>query len=539
MLDVDKSIKVDGLEKSIIDKCKQRIIAVAVIFFVSFIIVNIKLIDTSKPLKAKEKIVRDIKKTNKRGNILDRNGTLLAVSMPSWSLYKNKDIVYDLDKAKENILKIIPSINESNLEIWLKSKKNFQYIARHLTPEIAKEVNKLGQPALKFQKEYLRVYPLNDEVSHIVGYTGIDKNGLAGIELKYNNILNTGKDVFLTLDSRIQYKIFNILQNGIPIYKYKGAVGIVIDINTGEVLSGISIPSFNPNVYHSIDITPNQITGSNFELGSVFKAITLASALNENIINMKSQFDASEPIKIGKYYIKDFHPEERTLDLEEVFIHSSNIGSALIALKLGKDKQADYFKKLGLNDIIESGIPEVQYPTFPIRNKTSDIHVATMSYGHGIAVSPLNIISALATTVNGGEYIKPTVVIDPKLLSRPRIKVFDKDVSNIMKNLYKSNAEIGTAKKMKSMTYLVGAKTGTANKNDGRKYKKNKVVSSLITFFPINNPKYALFVLLDEPKATGSVLGRTPGFNAVPLSINIINEIAPILGIKSTINTEL
>ena len=539
MLDVDKSIKVDGLEKSIIDKCKQRIIAVAVIFFVSLIIVNIKLIDTSKPLKAKEQIVRDIKKANKRGNILDRNGALLAISMPSWSLYKNRDIVYDIDKAKKNILKIIPSLSEDNLEIWLKSKKNFQYIARHLTPEIAKEVNKLGQPALKFQKEYLRVYPLNDEVSHIVGYTGIDKNGLAGIELKYNNILNTGKDIFLTLDSRIQYKIFNILQNGISIYKYKGAVGIVIDVNTGEVLSGVSIPSFNPNVYHSIDITPNQITGSNFELGSVFKAITFASALNENIINMKSQFDASEPIKIGKYYIKDFHPEERTLGLEEVFIHSSNIGSALIALKLGKDKQSDYFKKLGLNDIIESGIPEVQYPTFPSRNKTSDIHVATMSYGHGIAVSPLNITSALATTVNGGEYIKPTVVIDPKLLSRPRIKVFDKDVSNIMKKLYKSNTEIGTAKKMKSMTYSVGAKTGTANKNDGSKYSKKKVVSSLITFFPINNPKYALFILLDEPKATGSVLGRTPGFNAVPLSINIINEIAPILGIKSTINAEL
>jgi len=155
LLDVDKSIKVDGLEKSIIDKCKQRIIAVAVIFFVSLIIVNIKLIDTSKPLKAKEQIVRDIKKANKRGNILDRNGALLAISMPSWSLYKNRDIVYDIDKAKKNILKIIPSLSEDNLEIWLKSKKNFQYIARHLTPEIAKEVNKLGNLHLSF-KRYLR-----------------------------------------------------------------------------------------------------------------------------------------------------------------------------------------------------------------------------------------------------------------------------------------------------------------------------------------------------------------------------------------------
>ena len=539
MANADKSIKVDGLEKSIIDKCKQRIIAIAVIFFVSFITVNIKLIDVSKPLKAKEYIVKDIKKLNKRGNILDRNGNFLAVSMPTWTLKKTNDTIYNLDFTYKKILETIPNLDKVKLIKNLKSKNKQQVIARQLTPKSAKIINKLGEPALVFEKEYLRVYPYNDQISHIVGITGKGKDGLAGIERKYNDILNDGEDIYLTLDSRVQYKIFSILTKGVEIYKYRGAVGIVIDVNTGELISGVSIPSFNPNAYHSIIVTPNQITGSNFELGSVFKAITIASALNDNIITLESKFDAREPLQIGKYKIEDYHPKNRILDLEEVFIHSSNIGASLIALELGKKRQAYYFEKLGLKNKIDSGIPEVEHPTFYSLNEISDVHVATMSYGHGISVSPLNIVSALAATVNGGEYIRPYVVKDSKFIDRPRVRVFDERVINIMKNLYRSNVEIGTGKNIKSSVYLVGGKTGTANKNENGSYIRKKVVSSFISFFPINNPKYALFVLVDEPKATGDVLGRTPGFNAVPLSKDIITEIGPILGEKTISKVEL
>jgi len=541
LFDADKSIKVDGLEKSIIDKCKQRIIATAVIIFVSFVVVNIKLIDTSKPLKSKEQTTRDIKKSIKRGSILDRNGNLLAVSMPSWSLYKNKNIIYNVDLIKEKISQIIPSLDKIKLRKSLESKKKFQYLARHLTPETAKKINKLGQPALQFEKEYLRVYPYNEEVSHIVGITGKGVDGLAGIEIKYNDILNSGKDIDLTLDARVQYKIFKILTKGIELYKYKGAVGIIIDVNTGEIIAGVSIPSFNPNTYHSLKPTSNQISASNFELGSVFKAIVIASALNDNIINLESRFDAKEPLKIGKLFIKDYHAKNRFLDLEEVFIYSSNIGAARIALKLGKERQSYYFEKLGLKSKINSGMQEAERPIFHSLNDTTDLNVATMSYGYGISVSPLNIISALSATVNGGEYILPSVVKDPNLLGRPRVKVFSKEVSDIMKVLYKSNVDNGTAKNLKPIPYLIGAKTGTANKVDSKsgKYISKKVVSSLITFFPINNPRYALFVLVDEPKATGDILGRTPGFNAVPLSKNIIIEVAPLLGVKSISNEEL
>ena len=539
MLNANKSIKVDGLEKSIIDKCKQRIIAIGVIFFVSFIAVNIKLIDISKPLKIKEYVVKDFKKTTKRGNILDRNGSLLAISMPTWSLYKDKNIIYDMEVTKKNILEIIPNLNKAKLKKNLESKKHFQYIAQHLKPGIAKAINQLGQPALKFKKEYLRVYPHNEEISHILGITGKGVNGLAGIEFKYNDVLNSGKDINLTIDARVQYKIFKILREGIKRYKYKGAVGIITDVNTGEIIAGVSIPSFNPNAYHKVGPTTNQISASNFELGSVFKAIVIASALNDNIIKLESKFDATEPLKIGNRLIKDFHAKNRILDLEEVFIYSSNIGAAKIALELGKKRQSYYFEKLGLKSKIESGIQEAEHPVFYSLNKTTDINVATMSYGYGISVSPLNIISALAATVNGGKYILPSVVKDPNLLDRPRVKVFSEEVSEIMKALYKSNVDNGTAKNMKPIPYLVGGKTGTANKIVNKKYSNKKVVSSLISFFPINNPRYALFVLLDEPKAIGTILGRTPGFNAVPLSRNIIIEIAPLLGVNSIHNEEL
>ena len=539
MLDANKSIKVDGLEKSIIDKCKQRIIAIGVIFFVSFIAVNIKLIDISKPLKIKEYPVKDFKQSIKRGKILDRHGSLLAISMPTWTLIKTRNRIYNIELTEKKILKIIPSLDSIDLRKKLKSTNKRSNIARQLTPKIAKNINKLGEPALTFEKEYLRVYPNSDEISHIIGTTGSGDKGLAGIEFKYNDILSSGQDIHLTIDARVQYKIFKILTEGIELYKYKGAVGIILNVNTGEIISGVSIPSFNPNPYHSVKPTTNQISASNFELGSVFKSIVIASALNDKLISLESKFDAREPLKIGKRFIKDYHAKNSILNLEEVFIYSSNIGAAKIALKLGKERQSYYFEKLGLKSKIESGMQEAEYPVFLSLNKITDIHVATMSYGYGISVSPLNIISALATTINGGNFILPSVVKDTNLLDRPRVKVFSEEVSKIMKTLYKSNVDNGTAKNIKPIPYLIGGKTGTANKVVNGIYSSKKVVSSLISFFPIDNPKYALFILVDEPKATGNVWGRTPGFNAVPLSRSIIIEIAPLLGVKTISNEEL
>ena len=529
----NRRIYVDGIEKSLLAKCKQRIIAIAVVFFVTFLVVNFKLINLSKPLKEKEVIANNIIKNFKRGKILDRNGNILAVSLPTWSLYSNNHKIINPKLAAKKLKNIFPNLEEDKILFKLLSDKRFIYIVRHLKPEKAKEVNKIGEPGLNFEKEFLRVYPYSEETSHVVGYVGKGKKGLSGIELKYDKKLVKGEDIYLTIDSRVQYKINKVLLEGKAVYKYKGAVGIVLKINTGEVISAVSLPSFNPNIYNNFNPTLNQITSAVFEMGSIFKSFTIAAALNEKIINLESNFDATNPIIINKRIIEDDHPQNRYLNLEEVFVHSSNIGSARIALNLGEKKQSYYFNQLKLDTILDTGIPEVQYPL--IQENKRDIHIATKSYGHGISVSPINVIAALASTVNEGLYVEPLFVKDEKYFNRPKIKIFEKEVSDIMKDLYRYVVEKdgGTAKRVKSEYYIVGGKTGTANKVVDGKYHDKKVVSSFISFLPINDPKYAIFVLLDEPKATGKVLGRTAGFNAVPLTKKIILEIAPILSEKS------
>jgi len=541
LINADKSIKVDGLEKSIIDKCKQRIIAIAVIFFVAFITVNIKLIEVSKPLKAKDYSNKAIKINSKRGDILDRNGNIVAVSMPSWSLYKNKNEIYDKENTVNVLLNLIPELNKSKLKKILTEDKNFQYIARHLSPNIAKKINKIGEPALNFEKEYLRVYPYNEEISHIVGYVGTEKDGLAGVEKKYNDILNEGKNINLTIDTRVQFRVYQALTKGIELYKYKAAVGIVLEINTGEVIAGVSLPSFDPNVYASFLPTKNQITNSVYEMGSIFKSFTVASALNDNLVTNESKFDVRKPLRLRGKTITDYHGENRILDLEEVFTYSSNIGTAQIAQKLGKDRQYSYYKNLGFNKSLDTGIFESVNPVVIPQDKVKELDLVLMSYGHSINISPMHAISALAATLNQGEYIEPMVVKDDQYANRPRIKVYSTNVTEIMKKYYRNVVVEGTAKKVQSKLYKVGGKTGTSNKFINGKQNHKKVVSSFISFFPIDEPKYAVFILLDEPKALEEtrVWGRTAGFNAVPITKEIITNIAPILGVKSNNYNEL
>ena len=538
-MDSNKRIYLDGIDKSLLEKCKQRIIVISVVFFVTFLIVNIQLIKLSHPFKEKEITLNNIIKNEKRGKILDRNGNILAVSLPTWSLYSNNHKVLNPRIVAKKINNILPNLEEEIILNKFMSDKRFTYIARHLEPNIAKKINKIGEPGLNFEKEFLRIYPYNEEISHIVGYVGKGKNGLSGIELKYNERLSNGEDIYLTIDSRIQYKLNKILNQGFDIYKYKGAVGIVMNAKNAEIIAAVSLPSFSPNIYNNFSPTINQITAAVFELGSIFKSFTIASSLNEDLIKIDNTYDATKPLILNNKKIRDDHPKNKFLNFKEIFVYSSNIGSALIALNLGKEKQTYYFNKLKLDTILDTGIPEVQYPL--IQESNRDIHIATKSYGHGISVSPLNAIAALNATVNDGKFIEPLFVIDKKYYDRPYIQVFKKNVSNIMRKLYRDVVENegGTAKKVQSEHYIVGGKTGTAIKVVDGVYNHKKVVSSFISFLPIEDPKYTIFILVDEPKATGNILGRTAGFNAVPLTKDLISEIAPILSEKSITYNEI
>jgi len=526
----NKRIYVDGIEKSLIEKCKHRIIAIAIMFFITFFIVNIKLISASKFIQDKKEVSRNVVKKFIRGNIYDRNGNIFAVSMPTYSLYSHYKNILNPKQVVKSLSEIFPELSEEEILIKLKSKTGFS--KRHLNPKLAKTVKKIGEPGLTLEEELLRIYPYGEEATYVVGYIGKTAKGLAGIELKYNDRLHKGEDIYLTIDSRVQFKLNKILNKGMEKYRYIGAVGIVLDVNTGEVISAVSLPSFNPNPYsenYNPDLNPNKITGQTYEMGSIFKSFTIAASLNEKIIDINTIIDATKPLEINGRIIRDLHPENRHLSVEEVFVYSSNIGSAQIGLLLGKEKQSFYFTQLKLDTVLDSGIPEVQYPQISITER--NIQLATKSYGHGIAVSPLNAISALAATVNGGIFIEPLFVKDEQYYNRPKYKIFNNEVSEKMKKLYRSVVEDegGTAKKIRSDLYFVGGKTGTADKFVDGKYHNLKVVSSFISFFPIDDPKYAVFVLLDEPKTSKNVSGRTAGMNAVPLTKEIIYAIAPIL----------
>ena len=526
-----KSIKIDGANKLAIEVCKQRVIAVSVIFFVTTLLITIKLFYIS----VNNSIVYS-NKTHKpdlvvRGRILDRNGKIIATSLPSYSLYLDATKVKHPLILLDKLLNIIPINNKKRILEKINNKEKFIYVARQLSPENAKKILYLGEPSLDFIIEPLRIYPLEEETSVLVGHVGLDDNAHAGVERSYNNKLKKGKDVVLTIDSRLQSIVYNKLKEGLNSFKAKAAVGIIIDVTNGEVLAATSFPNLNPNIrsHHSDHSRINRVTMSNYEIGSIFKSFTIASALNEDIVNLNSKFDASKPFKVKGLLVEDFHAQNRILDLEEVFLYSSNIGSSKIAMELGKDKQNYYFSALGFKKDIKIGIFETSSPIFPANSAESDI--AVRSYGYGISINPLQALAALAATVNGGMYIEPMVVKDPLYEERPIIKVFKPEVSSIMKHLYRIvvEDERGTANLINIKEYDIGGKTGTADKYENGKYNSKKNISSFVAFLPINQPKYGIFILLDEPNLHKNK-ESTAGWTAVPIAKEIIKEMAPVIG---------
>ena len=526
-----ESIKIDGARKSELEISKQRVIAVSVVFFVISSLIVMKLFYVSTNPSIIQAKTNQINPSVIRGNILDRNGKILATSLPSYSLYMDGTKVKDSHNLLKKLSYIVPNLNEDKIIEKISKKKKFIYIKRQLSPKLAGQINLLGEPSLDFKIEPLRVYPYENKTGYFVGYMGVDSIPHAGIERSFNETLEKGNDIILTIDIRLQSILFNKLEEGLEKFKAKSAVGIILNINSGEILSSVSFPDFNPNLRSQHKFgggDDNKVTMANYEMGSIFKSFTIASALNEDLITLDSTFDATKPLKLKGMTVRDFHAKNKILNLKEVFLYSSNIGSSLIAMQLGKERQNHYFDELGLTKKLNIGISEISKPSIP--NSYTEPDIATRSYGYGIAVNPLQVISALAATVNGGKYIEPILVDDPFLRNRASVQVFKPEVSEIMKDLYRSVVadEGGTASKINIKEYKIGGKTGTANINENGEYNTKRSISSFVSFFPINNPIYGIFVLLDSPNPDKKEQA-TAGWTAVPISRDIIKGIAPIL----------
>jgi cell division protein FtsI (penicillin-binding protein 3) len=474
-----------------------------------------------------------------RAKIFDRNGKLLAFSVPVHSLYAHPKEIPNADSTINALTEAFPSLDRDVIAERLASKSDFVYLARQLTPAEYFKALHLGLPGVQAQTEYRRVYPQGALASHVVGVTKADQTALSGIEAFFDADLVSAAQVPLTLslDIRVQSIVRQELQQQIDLYAAKGGVGVVMDVRTGELVASVSLPDFDPNASGKRD--PNQemnrVSSGVYELGSVFKPIIAAIALDTNVAKSDTMFDASHPISINNYPIKDFHGKNRWLSMTEVLKYSSNIGAARIANVVGVERAKEYFGRFGLLTAPSMDLHEVQAPLVP--KKWQELDVAMSSFGYSLNVSPAQFISAFSSLVNGGTLYSPTLLAinDPSTVQGTQ--VIRKETSDTLRTMLRSVVDGGTGRNGDSRLYPVGGKTGTALKRkEGGGSSSDKRISSFIGAFPIEQPRYVTFIMVDEPLERVDVTGRyaTGGKVAAPAVSRIIDRIAPMLGIEPT-----
>ncbi len=542
----------DAAAAEYLDNTRTRLMLAAALFALVFLVVAGRLVDVvelagspADPHVAHARLVAPPPPA--RADIVDRNGTLLATNLDSPSLYVNSKEMLKAgenpDEAARQINKALPDLSPGEIHAKLVSGRSFAYLKRSLTPRQEYAVNSLGIPGIEFSPEERRIYPLGDLTSHAVGYCGIDNIGEAGIERGLNPaIRGSGEPVALALDARVQFVLKDELQQVINQFDAKGAAGIIMNVRTGEIVAMASLPDFNPN--HPPSTNPrtetaedkdrifNKITSGEYELGSVFKIINTAMALDSGVSTMTSSYDARNPIQIGRFEIDDYHGKHRWLSVPEIFMYSSNIGSARRAVAAGADRQRSFLTRLGLMSPVpvELDTVEVARPHYPATWR--EVNVMTIAFGHGIAVTPLHMITATAAIINGGILHAPTMLRVPDGARVPGVRVISEKTSEQMRKLMRYVVEFGTAKFAEAPGYVVGGKTGTAEKNVHGHYEEKKLLSSFIGAFPMNNPQYVIFTLVDEPHGNKQSHGyATAGWTVAPATSRIIQRIGPLLGV--------
>ena len=529
-----------------LELARTRLIVAGAIFALCFVILGGRLVQLSLlgdgPAAVRAASHEGALLTLKRADITDRNGALLATNLPSLSLYVDPTLVLDAEEAAEKITAVLPGLDRDEIFRKARAKGNFHWIQRNLTPEQYYAVNRLGLPGFGFQREERRVYPHEEMFVHTLGFAGVDNNGLAGLEAARDGELkalakNHRGALVTSLDSRVQHIVNAELAAAMAEFDAKGAAGIVIDVHTGEVLALSSLPDFNPHKFKSSDAGArfNRATLGVYELGSTFKAFTTAMALEYGVVDLSDRYDATKPLKVARFTIRDDHPQNRWLDVPEIFVHSSNIGAAQIARDVGAERQKEFLGNLGLLAPLPFELSENGRPLAP--RHWREINTMTIGFGHGIAVTPLHLVSGFATMVNGGIHRPPTLL--KRTGEVPGTRVMAAETSDAMRVLMRMVVREGTGKKAAAEGYLVGGKTGTAEKAMAGGYKKNALITTFVGAFPMDAPRYAVLAMLDEPRGTKETHGfAAAGWNAAPVVGRIISKIAPTLGVMAILPSD-
>jgi cell division protein FtsI (penicillin-binding protein 3) len=477
-----------------------------------------------------------------RADIYDRNGIALARTIDAWSIGLHpRKVIGNPDELAVRLAELMPERSAAQYRAMLRSGKSFIYLNRRAAPELVTAINALGEPGIAFDREPERLYPNLALAAHVLGFTNLDGRGEAGIERaledRISSPLGRGEPVQLSIDARVQQALESELGLAMAKFSAIGAAGVVLDVKTGEVMAMASLPELNPNVpgHGSMEARFNRATLGVYELGSTFKPFTVAMAMDAGIIKSFGQmYDCSYGISVGGFTITDTHPFGRPCSVAEIMQESSNIGTAQIAAQLGSERQQAFLRKMGFLERVKVELKEPERAR-TLTPGTNWGHIATMTvgYGHGIAVTPLHLATGYAALFNGGIW-HPATLLKVESGKQPAAarRVFTEETSLRMRALLRLVVTHGTGKKADAPGYRVGGKTGTAEKIIGGRYSGSVVVTSFAGVFPMDDPRYVVVTMLDEPKATADTFGfHTAGWNVAPVVSKVISRIAPMLGV--------
>ena len=533
-----------------------RLVVLGVMFFCAYAVIaaQMGLLAGSEPTEQRA-AGGGVEILAQRADIVDRRGRVLATNIETHSLYAQPQEMIEPKRAAKELVKIFPDLDEARLTKDFSGKRKFIWVKKKISPEQLQQVHDIGEPGLLFGPREARLYPNGKLAAHVMGGTSFGREGVhaaevigtAGVEKQFDEYLrdpaNGARPLQLSIDMTVQTAAERVLYGGMRLMGAKGAASILMDIHTGEVISVVSLPDFDPNnrplppVEGDPDDSPlfNRALQGVYELGSTFKVFTIAQAIELQLVNKSTMINTRGPLVWGKHKIRDFHDYGKELDVETVLTKSSNIGTARISQMIGVERQREFLGALGMLDTTTIEMPEASGGKPLLPKNWSEISTMTISYGHGLSATPMHLAAAFSTIANGGRKISPTLLKQDG--PNYGAQVLSPFVAREMNDMLRKVVTDGTASFGDVAGYSVGGKTGTADKPKARGgYYKDKVIASFASVFPTDNPQYVLIVTLDEPEIyTMGENRRSAGWTAVPVAAELINRVAPLLGLRPNV----
>ena len=529
----------EGSVQQTLERTRNRLVFSGLVFLIGFSVIAFRLIDLGlvrqSAMPAITAAANAKTLATNRADILDRNGVVLATTLSTASLAANPRLIADPLEAAQRLNQVLPRLSVDRARATLAANRRFVWLERNLTPREHYDVNRLGIPGLQFRREAHRFYPQGDLTAHLVGFADIDNRGQSGIERSFNaRLRDRNEPLALSIDLRVQHILTEELTTAMTRFRAIGAAGIILDARSGEMLAMASLPTFDPARAGaaSEDSRFNRASLGVYEMGSVFKIFTTAMALDQGIVDIGDGYDTTDPIRVSRFTIRDYKPKNRWLSIPEIFIYSSNIGTVHMAMDAGTEAQRRFLADLGLLERSGLELAEIGRPQPP--SPWREINTMTISYGHGLAVSPVQLASAVGAIVNGGLYRTPTLLRQDRQDERAARRVISRETSATMRQLMRLVVTHGTGRKANAQGFSVGGKTGTADKLDGHgRYRRDSRIASFVGAYPMQDPRYVIFIMVDEPKGIEETLNHaTGGWVAAPVVRRVVERMAPIVAIE-------